>query len=404
MSKKWMCAIGAFWVCLSIAGCAGGTQSNLAETERGPYTDGTYTVRMPEYDQDGWQEYGIVTVADGFIAEVAYDALNENGGKKSQDPSYRDNMAVGNAVNGLPAAYPEQAYEALLTAFRTVQYDPERVETVAGATVSSQNFKRIMAALMVQVKKGAPGETALPIFQDGIYEVQMPDYDNGWKDFVRVTITGGEVEKVEYDGRDEDGALKSDDEKYRKDMIAGNAAKGLPETYPADYGQKLADAYLASGSVEEMDGVAGATISTNHFKKLVRHALINARLGRDELATAPLFEDGQYRAQLREPADGWTEFVVLTIQDNAVLQIVFDAEDEQGNYRSKSPLEESEEGPDPSVIYPAIIEEFIQKQYLPEEMETIAGASRSTSHFKRLVTAALENALYGSDETALVDA
>lgn len=104
MSKKWMCAIGAFWVCLSIAGCAGGTQSSLAETERGPYTDGTYTVRMPEYDQDGWQEYGTVKVADGFIAEVAYDALNENGGKKSQDPSYRDNMAVGNAVNGLPAA------------------------------------------------------------------------------------------------------------------------------------------------------------------------------------------------------------------------------------------------------------------------------------------------------------
>ena len=148
--------------------------------------------------------------------------------------------------------------------------------------------------------------------------------------------------------------------------------------------------------------MAGATISTNRFKKLMKHALANARLGERETATAPLFEDGQYRAQMSEPADGWTEFVLLTIQDNAISQIVFDAQDEQGNYRSKSSLADA--GPDPSAIYPAIIEEFIQKQYLPEEMETVAGASRSTSHFKKLVTAALENALYGSQETAIVDA
>lgn len=403
MGKKWMRAIMAVLVCLELAGCAGEPQSSMAQEERGPYTDGTYTVRMPEYDQDGWREYGTVTVTNGYIAEVDYDALNETGGKKSQDSSYRDEMAVGNAVNDLPAAYPEQAYADLITAFQIAQYNPERVDTVAGATVSSQNFKRVMAALMEQVKKGSPGETALPLYQDGVYEVQMPDYDSGWKDFVQVTIAGGEVEKVEYDGRDEEGALKSADEKYQKDMIAGNAANGLPETYPADYAQKLIDSFLASGRTEEIDGVAGATISTNCFKKLMKHALANARLGERETETAPLFEDGQYRAQMSEPADGWTEFVLLTIQDNAISQIVFDAQDEQGNYRSKSLLLADAE-PDPSAIYPAIIEEFIQKQYLPEEMETVAGASRSTSHFKKLVTAALENALYGSQETAIVDA
>ena len=224
MGKKWMCAIVAVLVCLSVAGCAGGSQSSLAQEERGPYADGTYTVRMPEYDQDGWREYGTVTVEDGYIAEVDYDALNESGGKKSQDLSYRDSMAVGNAVNGLPAAYPEQAYADLITAFRVAQYDPERAEAVTGATLSSQNFKRVMAALMEQLKKGMPGETALPLFEDGVYEAQMPDYDSGWKDFVRVTISGGEVKQVEYDARDEEGALRSADEKYQKDMIAGNAA------------------------------------------------------------------------------------------------------------------------------------------------------------------------------------
>lgn len=402
MGKKWVRTVMAVFICLGLTGCAGGPQSSLAQEERGPYADGTYTVRMPEYDQDGWREYGAVTVENGYIAEVDYDALNEAGGKKSRDPHYRDEMAVGNAVNSLPAAYPEQAYADLIAGFQAVQYDPQRVDTVAGATVSSQNFKKVMAALMEQVKKGEPGETALPLYQDGVYEAQMPDYDSGWKDFVRVTVTGGEIEKIEFDGLDEEGALKSANEKYRKDMIAKNAAKGLPETYPADYAKKLADAFLASGSAEEIDGVAGATISTNRFKKLMKHALACARLGEKETAVVPIFEDGQYRAQMSEPSDGWTEFVLLTIQDNAISQITFDAQDEQGNYRSKNPPED--EGPDPSAIYPAIIEEFIQKQYLPEKMEAIAGASRSTSHFKKLVTAALENALYGSKETALVDA
>ena len=403
--RKWMGIICVVCICLGMSGCAGGGQSHLNETDRGPYTDGVYEVQMPTYDKS-WQEYGKVTVTGGYITEVEYDALNESGEKKSEDAAYRDDMAVGNAVNGLPATYPEKAYQDLTQAFQAAQYDPEKVDSVAGATLSSQNFKKVMTALMEKVREGTPGKTALPLYQDGTYEVEMPEYDNGWKDFVRLTIIGGEVESIQYDARDEDGQLKSADEKYERDMISGNAANGLPETYPADYIQKLVDSYMQSGSAEEIDSVAGATISTHRFQKLLRHALKSARQGRTELFAVPLFEDGEYRAQMGEETDGWTEFVILVIQDNMISQITFDAMDEKGDYRSKDTggsQTEREEGFDSAVFYPAILEEFIDKQFLPDEMETVAGASRSTKNFKKLAAAALENALYGSQETAFVN-
>ena len=89
-----------------------------------------------------------------------------------------------------------------------------------------------------------------------------------------------------------------------------------------------------------------------------------------------------------------------------ISQITFDAMDEKGDYRSKDTggsQTEREEGFDSAVFYPAILEEFIDKQFLPDEMETVAGASRSTKNFKKLAAAALENALYGSQETAFVN-
>ena len=50
----------------------------------------------------------------------------------------------------------------------------------------------------------------------------------------------------------------------------------------------------------------------------------------------------------------------------------------------------------PLKFYPAIIQSFIDARYLPDEMETVAGATQSSTRFKKLVTAALENALYNN--------
>ena len=111
---------------------------------------------------------------------------------------------------------------------------------------------------------------------------------------------------------------------------------------------------------------------------------------------------------MSEADQGWTEFVVLTIQNNAVSQISFDAVDESGAYKSKDAdyqdqMAQAGIGTDPAQFYPAIIQSFIDAKYLPDEMDAVAGATQSFNRFKELVTAALENALYGLEETAVVE-
>lgn len=120
--------------------------------------------------------------------------------------------------------------------------------------------------------------------------------------------------------------------------------------------------------------VAGATISSRNFKKLLGHALENAQKGDTAVTVAPIFEDGEYRAQMSEADQGWTEFVVLTIQNNAVSQISFDAVDESGAYKSKDAdyqdqMAQAGIGTDPAQFYPAIIQSFIDARYLPDEMD-----------------------------------
>jgi len=233
MKKRWIDVMLAVAVCLGLSGCSSGETSSMPDLAQGPYTNGSYEVKMPQYE-GGWQEYGKITVSDGYITAVEYDARNEAGEKKSQDTAYRDSMAAGNAANGLPAVYPEKVYNDLVTAFHAVEYDLQKVDAVAGATTSSENFKKVMAALMERVENGQTGEITLPLYEDGVYEVEMPEYDNGWKDFVRVTIADGTVDSIVFDAKNEQGDLKSADEEYRQSMIAGNVANGLPETYPAD--------------------------------------------------------------------------------------------------------------------------------------------------------------------------
>ena len=94
MKKRWIDVMLAVAVCLGLSGCSSGETSSMPDLAQGPYTNGSYEVKMPQYE-GGWQEYGKITVSDGYITAVEYDARNEAGEKKSQDTAYRDSMAAG---------------------------------------------------------------------------------------------------------------------------------------------------------------------------------------------------------------------------------------------------------------------------------------------------------------------
>lgn len=85
MKKRRLGTILAVAACLSLAGCSEEGISSVPDLEQGPYTDGSYEVRMPQYE-NGWQEYGKITVTDGYITDVEYDAHNEAGEKRVRIP------------------------------------------------------------------------------------------------------------------------------------------------------------------------------------------------------------------------------------------------------------------------------------------------------------------------------
>ncbi len=114
---------------------------------------------------------------------------------------------------------------------------------------------------------------------DGTYRAEFKDFDeNGWKDFVEVTIVDNQLDEVVFDSINEAGdKLKSEDESYKAEM------EQMVGTYPAKYNKDLINQFIQSGKVTGVDIVAGATESTGNFKTLIVEAMSNAATGDTEV-------------------------------------------------------------------------------------------------------------------------
>ncbi len=118
--------------------------------------------------------------------------------------------------------------------------------------------------------------------KDGTYRAEMKEASHGYTDYVEITVKSGKIDTVVYDSVDGDGKKKSQDEDYKKSMMDGNKNAGLPETYPADYMKKLGDSLIEKQDTDQVDAVAGATTSSNDFKKLVSALKTNMEKGKTD--------------------------------------------------------------------------------------------------------------------------
>ena len=125
----------------ALAGCSSGMK------------DGTYKAEYKEFDEHGWKDYVSITVESGKITAVDYDAVNADGAKKSEDTAYREQMEP------ISKTYPEKFYKELEDQLKNEQ-DLKKVEAVAGATTSSNDFK-ILATEALNNAKAGKTETAV---------------------------------------------------------------------------------------------------------------------------------------------------------------------------------------------------------------------------------------------------
>lgn len=99
--------------------------------------DGTYEVTFDKPDSTGWRAFLRLKITGNRITEVEYDywgTAEKMNILKSSDTSYAEAMA---SVTGTkPELYITQLEQNLL-----LTQNPDKIETVSGATTSSRDFK-----------------------------------------------------------------------------------------------------------------------------------------------------------------------------------------------------------------------------------------------------------------------
>ncbi|NLW79173.1 MAG: FMN-binding protein [Ruminococcaceae bacterium] len=137
-------------------------------------------------------------------------------------------------------------------------------------------MRRFAAALLAVLLCGAllAGCQADTAYADGTYYAEFEEYDSyGYKEYMRVTVEDGAVTALEYNAMDADGALRTQDEKYRQNMESVN------DTYPEKYTADLVNQFMENKDIDKLDAIAGATWSSDSFKALYKALLLNMAVG-----------------------------------------------------------------------------------------------------------------------------
>ncbi len=115
-----------------------------------PLIDGTYSVMFDQPDSTDWKAFMTIEISGGTITEVNYDyeGTGENEGKlKSEDEAYNEAMFATKGTK--PTIYLEELEKSLLE-----HQDPDKVDTVSGATTSSKDFRTFVEAVLKASREG----------------------------------------------------------------------------------------------------------------------------------------------------------------------------------------------------------------------------------------------------------
>lgn len=218
-----------------------------------------------------------MTVKDGKITSVNWDAVTEDGSKKS---IMSENGEYTMTEDGL--TWKEQS-EALANAlienqslgFLTTN-EEGKTDAVSGVSISVGSF----ISLAQQCMEQAAGISSKPVaLTDGTYEAKASAPDsNGFTEQLSLTVENGAVTAVVWDAIAEDGSKKS--------ILSENGEYTMTEDGPTwkEQSEALAKALIENQSLDflttddqgKTDAVSGVSISVNSFITLASDCLNQA--------------------------------------------------------------------------------------------------------------------------------
>ena len=238
--------------------------------------DGTYEAKTDAPDNNGFTDVVTVTVKDGKIAEVSWEAVGADGSTKSV---LSENGEYVMTEDGL--TWKEQA-EALAKAVVENQSlsflnldEQGKTDAVSGVSISIGGF----TALAEKCLQEAAGIIQSVELKDGTYEAKAEAADNnGFIDQVTMTVADGKITEVNWEAVGEDGSKKS--------VLSENGEYVMTEdglTWK-EQAEALANALIENQSLDflqvneqgKTDAVSGVSISVGGFISLAEKCMNEA--------------------------------------------------------------------------------------------------------------------------------
>lgn len=253
------------------------TSADLDALEGAALSDGTYEAKASAPDSNGFTEEMTMTVKDGKITSVNWDAVTEDGSRKS---IMSENGEYTMTEDGLTWKEQSEALANALIEHQSLGFlttnEEGKTDAVSGVSISVGSFLSLAQQCMEQ----AAGISSKPVaLTDGTYEAKASAPDsNGFTDQVSLTVEHGMVTAVTWDAVTEDGSKKS--------IMSENGEYTMTDDGPTwkEQSEALAQALIEHQSLDflttddqgKTDAVSGVSISVNGFITLASDCLNQA--------------------------------------------------------------------------------------------------------------------------------
>ncbi|MFS0727692.1 FMN-binding protein [Paenibacillus sp. 1P07SE] len=300
MKKMWNSMLILSLMIALMSGCGGNNAGNgpentppadpappatTAPDAEGELADGLYYAEGEYAEKSGWKEVVALEVQDGNITSVHWNGLHRDGGldKRTASASGAYGMV---AHGGAAAEWHEQAAKAeqfVIQQQNAQSLQPGedgKTDAVSGVSIGVGEF----SALIDQALAAGPVEPGP--YKDGTYLAEAAEFDakSGWKESVTLTVIGGKIAAVRWNGTHRDGG--TDKVTRSKDGEYGMVAKGgaqaewheqahIAEQYLLEQQDPAAIVYRAEDG--KTDAISGVSIHVDGFVQLADEALAGAR-------------------------------------------------------------------------------------------------------------------------------
>lgn len=113
-------------------------------------------------------------------------------------------------------------------------------------------------------------------YVDGVYKAEMGEEmsksNNGWKDYVEVTIKDNKINNITFDSKNTEGKLRSEDKNYTMEPTLGQ------------WIDNFINRVMEIGDIDRLDGIDYNIKGSENYRKLLSAALNNAKSGNKEVA------------------------------------------------------------------------------------------------------------------------